>query len=225
LPGGRITIAIDGPSGAGKSTISRLLAQDLGIIHIDTGAMYRAITYKALITGIDLRDEKILTELALDTALDIIPARGDRPQIILMDGKDVTQEIRSKAVNENVSEVAKVAGVRSRLLHLQRKLAAEHSVVMDGRDIGTVVLPSADYKFFLTADVETRASRRYHEIFGDQENSAEYERVKNNLLERDSIDSSREFAPLRQAKDAILIDTTDLNISQVVEKIKEYLCR
>ncbi|NLY56381.1 MAG: (d)CMP kinase [Firmicutes bacterium] len=225
MPGGKITIAIDGPSGAGKSTISRLLAQELGIIHIDTGAMYRAITYKALVKGIDLTDEKKLTELALDTNLEIIPARGDRPQAILLDGKDVTREIRSKAVNEHVSEVAKVAGVRSRLLHLQRKLAAEHSVIMDGRDIGTVVLPSADYKFFLTADLETRAARRYQEIFGDQGDCAEFESVKQNLAERDLIDSSREFAPLRQAKDAILIDTTDLTISEVIEKIKGYLCR
>ncbi|MBO8126692.1 MAG: (d)CMP kinase [Firmicutes bacterium] len=225
MTGGKISIAIDGPSGAGKSTISKRLARELGIVHVDTGAMYRALTYKALQEKVDLTDEAALTEMALDTAIEIIPPRNQRDQVIIMDGKDVTEAIRSQEVNRYVSEVAKVPGVRAHLLHLQRKFAEENSVVMDGRDIGTVVLPSADYKFFLTADIETRAKRRCLELYGTTEDEDKLAAVRNNLRHRDEIDSSREYAPLRQAADAILVDTSNLSIDQVVAKIKSYLNR
>ncbi len=222
---GKITIAIDGPSGAGKSTVSKRLAQDLGLIHIDTGAMYRALTYKALAKRLDLTDEKALTEMALDTDIVLTPSQDDQPQIILVDGENITQAIRTEEVSRYVSQVAQTPGVRAYLLHLQRTLAAENSVVMDGRDIGTVVLPAADYKFYLSADLETRAHRRYNEIYGSCQDEKGLQKVRENLEYRDTIDSTREFAPLRPAEDAIIIDTTNLTIEQVVARLRDCIRR
>lgn len=222
---GKITIAIDGPSGAGKSTVSRLLAQKLGLVHIDTGAMYRALTLKALRSGIELSNENALTEMAMETEIILLPPRPGRDQVILLDGQDVSEEIRSQEVNQHVSLVAQVPGVRAHLLYIQRKLAEETSVIMDGRDIGTVVLPSADFKFFLTAGLETRAKRRCVELYGECADQSHKEQVLLNLASRDTQDASREYAPLRQAEDAILIDTTNLDIAQVVDTIINYLKR
>lgn len=205
-------IAIDGPAGAGKSTLAKLLAKRLGIYHLDTGAMYRAIALKALQTNTPLDDAVALVRLAAETNLFW---EGDR---LLMDGRDVSEMIRDPKVSGTVSLVARVPGVRTRLVEIQRRIAGEGGIVMDGRDIGTVVLPNADYKFFLTASLEERARRRHAEL-ATKNLSQSMEEVKATMEWRDQVDSQREVAPLTAAKDAILLDTTGLSIEEVLEKM------
>ncbi|PKM81795.1 MAG: cytidylate kinase [Firmicutes bacterium HGW-Firmicutes-14] len=214
----RGVVAIDGPAGAGKSTVARQVSRDLGYIYIDTGAMYRALTLKALRLGTDLYDHGALTELAHHTNIKI--SYYDHTQMIIMDGEDVSTEIRSPEVSRNVSLVALVPGVRLEMVKLQRELAREGGVVMDGRDIGSYVLPDADCKIFLTASTAERARRRARDLeaAGYTINLAELEQE---IIRRDEIDSTREMAPLIKADNAILIDTSDMGFEEVVNEIKK----
>lgn len=221
-----LTVAIDGPAGAGKSTVARNVAQKLGYLYLDTGAMYRAITLKALQQNVPLDDEKALTRLANETVLEWqssgVEAAPGGPKLY-MDGVDVSEAIRHPRVTMTVSLVARVPGVRQRLVELQRQFAKQGGVVVDGRDIGTVVLPQAECKFYLTASLEERARRRQREL-AQQGMPAEMEEVKSALAWRDTIDSGREISPLRPAEDAIIIDTTGRSVEEVVEQIYS-LCK
>lgn len=207
-------VAIDGPGGAGKSTIARRLAEELGYLHLDTGAMYRAVTYAALQKGLDFNDNEALVKLANSIEIDFNQA-GE----IFLNGKNVSQEIRSPEVNQNVSKTAAVKGVREILVEKQQELAAQHKVVMDGRDITTVVLTEAEHKFYLTASIEERARRRFEEMKAKNK-EANYEEIKENIARRDELDSQREHSPLKIADDAVVVDSTDLSIEEVVSKIK-----
>ena len=206
------TIAIDGPVAVGKSAIGSLLAQRLGYRFLDTGAMYRALTWLALELGIDLEDEKALEELALGANIELAA------EAVMVAGRDVTGDIRGEEVERGVSLVAKVAGVRRALVAKQQQLAQGGQVVMAGRDIGTVVLPHAELKLYLAASPEERARRRHLESVQRGE-KAHYEQVLAELKRRDKIDSERALAPLQPAPDAKVIDTDGLNIEQVLAEI------
>ncbi len=206
------TIAIDGPGAVGKSAIGSLLAQRLGYRFLDTGAMYRALTWLALKLGIDLEDEKALEELALGASIELAA------EAVMVAGRDVTGDIRGEEVERGVSLVAKVAGVRRALVAQQRQMAQGGRVVVAGRDIGTVVLPHAELKLYLAASAEERAHRRYLELVQRGE-EANYEQVLAELKRRDKIDSERALAPLQPAPDAKIIDTDGLNIEQVLAEI------
>ncbi|MDI3279856.1 MAG: (d)CMP kinase [Bacillota bacterium] len=220
-----LTVAIDGPAGAGKSTVARSVAQKLGYLYLDTGAMYRAITLKALQQNVPLDDEGALTRLACETVLEWQAPQAGIPggPKLYMDGVDVSEAIRHPRVTKAVSLVARVPGVRQRLIQLQRRFAEQGGVVVDGRDIGTVVLPHAECKFYLTASLEERARRRQREL-AQQGMPAEMEEVKSALAWRDTIDSGREISPLRPAEDAVIIDTTGRSVEEVVEQIYS-LCK
>lgn len=217
-----IAIALDGPAGSGKSTIARAVALKFNYIYIDTGAMYRAITLKALQNKIPITNQLQLTELAQNTVIRLkyLEVDGLSQLRLIMDGVDVSEAIRSLEVTNNVSAVAAVAGVREALVKLQREMAREGGVVMDGRDIGTVVLPDAELKIFLTASVAERSKRRWLELKakGIEVDLAELEEQ---IRKRDELDSNREVDPLRQADDAILIDTTNMSIAEVTDRIVE----
>lgn len=208
-------VAIDGPAGAGKSTVARILAHKLGYVYIDTGAMYRALTIKAIENNIDMTDEEAMTNLANNTVIELQP--GD-PQEVYLDKRRVTEEIRRPDVSQYVSLVAQHQGVREKLVALQQEIALLNKVVMDGRDIGTKVLPNAKYKFFLDADIAERAERRYRELSASGY-PVTREAIKDMLLLRDNQDTSRQFSPLLKAEDAILIDTTSLSAEEVADKI------
>ncbi|NLO35812.1 MAG: (d)CMP kinase [Clostridiaceae bacterium] len=212
-----LNIAIDGPAGAGKSTIARLLAQKLGILYLDTGAMYRAIGLKALRTGTDMRSETDMGRLLGQTSLDIRFADGC--QQVLLDGEDVSQAIRTPDVSRAASDVSALPVVRLRLVALQRRIAAEQDLVLDGRDIGTYVLPQARYKFFLTADVHERARRRLLDLRARGDRDTTLEQVLEDVIYRDRQDSERKMAPLRQADDAILLDSTGQSIEETIESV------
>jgi CMP/dCMP kinase len=217
----QLTIAIDGPAGAGKSTVAKKVASLLDYVYIDTGAMYRAIAWEARKTNLDCSDETALTAAARTIQIEL--KKGKEGLSVFANGQDVTQPIRSPEVTALVATVAKVPGVRKALLGLQRQMAVSGGVVMDGRDIGTTVLPHADVKIFLTATVEERASRRYKELLG-KGYSVNLTTLKQEIAERDRLDSERDCAPLIQAADAILVDTSDLTIEQVVQDILT-ICR
>ncbi len=215
---GNIRLAIDGPAGAGKSTIARLVAKELGFTYIDTGAMYRALTLNALDSGVSMTDEGSLTMLASNFDIDFTPsANGTR---VISGNRDVTEEIRKPVVSRNVSLVAKVPGVRKHLTKLQRKLAAAGGTVMEGRDIGTEVLPDAEIKIFLTASIEERARRRYLELI-EKGYEIDHGALLAEIKERDNIDSSRNVAPLKIADDALVIDCSDMTIDDVVGTVME----
>ncbi|MDN5363797.1 MAG: CMP/dCMP kinase [Eubacteriales bacterium] len=214
-------VAIDGPAGAGKSTVARQVADRLGYLYIDTGAMYRALTWKALMLGVNLEDENALTALAANT--DVALTGSGEGQRVYVDGREVTEEIRRPEVSRAVSLVARVPGVREEMMCLQRQLAAGGRVVLDGRDIGTCVLPCADCKIFLTASPEERARRRWLELKG-KGYEVSFEQILAEIKERDRIDSQREVAPLKPAEDAVVIDTTGMTLPEVVEKVIR-LCR
>lgn len=208
-------IAIDGPAGSGKSTISKLVAKDLDLIYLDTGAMYRLVTLKALKMGIldeNLENLDKINELLDNLEIDI------REDGFYLDGVDVSEEIRKPIVSENVSKIAAIKEVRIKMVDLQRAFSKAKNVILDGRDIGTVVFPNADLKVFLVADARERANRRYKELTEKGENVS-LDEIYQNILMRDKIDSTREEAPLKKAEDAIEVDTTSKSIDEVKEEI------
>lgn len=215
----KISIAIDGPAGAGKSTISKLVAKKIGFIYIDTGAMYRAMALYAIKNGIDVVGQRDLLISKLDDVKISLKYTQDG-QRVLLDGEDVSERIREADVSLGASNVAVIPEVRLKLVQMQRELAKSDNVIMDGRDIGTYVLPNASLKIFLTASLEERAKRRYEEL-KNKGTECDYEEVKKDMAYRDKNDSEREFAPLKQADDAVLVDTTDKNLEQAVEIIEK----
>ena len=218
-----LVIAIDGFSSTGKSSISKVVADTLGLIHIDTGAMYRAITLFGLRNFKNEKQEIDLSKLLQNLNEISLEFRENSGKLeIYLNGENVSKEIRATEVSDNVSFIAKQPEVRERLVVLQRDIAEKQGVIMDGRDIGTVVLPNADYKFFLTASADERARRRFLEL---QSLGIEttIEEVKQNLIERDRIDSERDISPLKQAEDAILIDNTNLNKEETIDLILSYI--
>lgn len=219
------SIAIDGPSGAGKSTLAKRLAEELGFLYVDTGAIYRTVGLCAWEHGADPEKADQVIPL-LDSIQIDLHYGADGLQRMFLNGRDVTEDIRRHEISRCASGVSAIPAVRAFLLNMQRRLAAEHSVVMDGRDIGTVVLPNAEVKIFLTADPADRAQRRYQELLARGQ-QAEYETVLRDLLQRDEHDTNRTAAPLRQAEDAILVDTTGLTLEEsfqaVLHVVKERL--
>ncbi len=211
-------IAIDGPAGAGKSTVAKIVAQKMGFLYIDTGAMYRALTLKVLENNLDIKDSKTITSLAQKTKIDLLPA-ANGPAKVLLDNKDVSLAIREPRVTAFVSDVAKIGPVRKIMVALQRKLGGLKDCVLDGRDIGTVVFPKADKKFFIDASFEERVSRRYKDMINLKIPGISKINVAKDLKNRDTIDSTRKIAPLKKAKGAIYLDTTFLSIDQVADKI------
>ncbi|MEZ7171539.1 (d)CMP kinase [Sporosarcina sp. OR05] len=213
-----ITIAIDGPAAAGKSTIAKRIAKKLGYTYIDTGAMYRALTHKAIVQGINMDSDNELSDLLRQTEIVLLPVNDT--QAILIDGEDCTEEIRSQSVTAGVSKVAAHGTVRKLMVEKQRDLAAGMGVVMDGRDIGTEVLPDAEVKIFMTASVDERAERRFIENTKRGIHTP-LEELKQAIENRDKADSERDISPLKRAEDAILVDTTSMSIEEVVDEIVE----
>lgn len=214
-------IAVDGPSGAGKSTVAKLLARNLGFLYIDTGAMYRALTLKVLENNIPVTDQLKIFELASKVKIDL-RNNTDGSLSVILDGKDVSLDIRKPRITQVVSDIAKIKEVRKVLVELQRQLGEKGNCVLDGRDIGTVVFPHAQKKFYIDANAQERVNRRFKELKSLGQNVSETD-VSKDLANRDKIDSTREASPLRKADDAIYIDTTRLSIEQVVSKMTEYL--
>lgn len=216
----KLVVAIDGPAGAGKSTVAKLVAQELHLVYIDTGAMYRAVAWKVL------HQKKGVTTAAIEEVAKDIDVRlyyeGGRTRVFV-DGKEVTDEIRTPEISHIVSKVASLALVREKMVELQRKMAESGSVLMDGRDIGTNVLPNASVKIYLTASIEERAKRRAKELLEKGHAVSEAD-VEKEIAARDKADMEREISPLRQADDAVLLDTTGLSIKEVVSRILS-LCR
>ena len=210
------SVAIDGPAGAGKSTISRRAAKNVGFIYVDTGALYRAVGLSAMEYKIDLKDSKRLKAFLLDTKINLEFRNGE--QHVLLNGSDVSDLIRTPEVSMMASKVSAVPAVREFLFDLQQSLAKLHNVVMDGRDIGTVVLPHAQVKIYLTASSMVRAKRRYDELTAKGE-SCDLEKIRQDIEDRDYRDMHRETSPLKQAEDAVLVDTSDMTIEQVIDRI------
>ena len=214
-----ISIAIDGPAGAGKSTIARALAKELGFYYVDTGAIYRTVAYFLDLWGVSPKDvdavERYIDELTIGIEYD-----ADGVQHMIMNGMDVSEDIRTQEISQKASLVSAHKVVRDVLLDMQREVARNHNVIMDGRDIGTVVLPKADVKIFLTASSQVRAKRRCDELLAKGQ-KAEYETILKEIEQRDYQDSHREIAPLKQAKDAVLLDTSELDIPGVIAAMKD----
>lgn len=218
-----IVIAVDGPAGSGKSTVARLLSQRLGFTYIDTGAMYRALTWLAIREGIGVDDEDALAAQARRMSFDFIPGEGEDSLCrVIMNGSDLTREIRGREVTARVSQVSAHPAVRREMIKKQRELAEGRDVVMEGRDIGTVVFPGALAKFFITASVEERARRRRGDLLREGHRVSE-EAVRRDLLRRDLLDSGRKVSPLTKAPDAVIIDTTGMDVEKVVESMLRYL--
>lgn len=217
-----ISIALDGPAGSGKSTIARAVALKFNYIYIDTGAMYRAITLKAIQNKVSIGNKLELTQLAENTIIRFryIETEGLSQLRVILDGVDVSETIRSLEVTNQVSAVSAVAGVREALVKLQRDMAREGGIVMDGRDIGTVVLPDAELKIFLTASTKERSKRRWLELKAKGV-EVDPDELEEQIQKRDELDSNREINPLRQADDALLLDTTNMSIAEVTDKIVE----
>lgn len=215
-----VSVAIDGPSGAGKSSISKTVAKKLGFIHVDTGALYRALAYTFIKNGINLGDEISIENLLKTTNVKIKHING--VQSVFVNDENITGFIRTEEVSMGASNISKMPIIRSFLLGLQRQIAAENNVIMDGRDIGTVVLPNADVKIFLTASPQKRAERRYKELLEKNENIV-YNDIIEDIIKRDYQDEHREIAPLKPAEDSVLVDTSDLNFDESVQKITEVI--
>ena len=216
-----VNIAIDGPAGAGKSTMAKRLAKELGYYYVDTGAIYRTVAYFLDLLGVSPKDvdgvSRYIDELTVELEYD-----ENGAQHMIMNGMDVTDDIRTPDISMKASTVSAHAVVREMLLDLQRDMAKRNNVIMDGRDIGTVVLPRATVKFFLTASAEVRAQRRTEEMLAKGQ-KADYKKVLDEIIKRDYQDSHREIAPLKQAKDSVVLDTSNLNEDQVIEKMKEII--
>ena len=211
-----MNIAIDGPAGAGKSTIAKLCAKKMNLIYVDTGAMYRAVALYLLESGIDVNDRNAVADKCKCASVDIKYEDGN--QNVYLNGVNVTGRLREEAVGNTASVTSAVPEVRAQIFSLQRGLADRGGVIMDGRDIGTVVMPDADVKIYLTASSDVRANRRVKELLEKGE-EANFEEIKKDIEERDHRDMTREISPLKQADDAILVDTSEMTIEQVVEKI------
>ncbi len=212
----KISIAIDGPAAAGKSTVAKIVAEKLSYIYIDTGAMYRAVTYKALVEGTDLHDSESLSRLLKGTTIELVQESG--LQTVFLDGEDVTKEIRNSNVTNNVSTVAAHGAIREEMVSRQKELGKRGGVVMDGRDIGTKVLPESELKVFLLASVDIRAERRHKENI-EKGYPSDLAQLKEEIMLRDKIDTEREVSPLVKAEDAVEIDTSTLSIEEVVARI------
>lgn len=213
-----INIAIDGPAGAGKSTIAKKVAKDLKFIYVDTGAMYRAMAYYFLQKGISPEDEKKISEECQNAGVSISYQDGE--QQVILNGENVTAYIRKEEVGNMASSTSVYPKVREKLVELQKELAKKNNVIMDGRDIGTCVLPDAQVKIYLTASVKTRAKRRYDELVAKGV-SCNIEEIQKDIEERDYRDMHREMSPLKQAKDAVLVDSSELTVAEVVSAIKK----
>jgi len=213
-------IAIDGPAGAGKSTVAKILAKKLGFLYIDTGAMYRALTLKVLEQHVKINDEEGIIRLAQEIKIDLLH-NPDGSLTVKLDGVDVSLAIREPRITQFVSDVAKIKQVRQVLVNMQREFGRKGNCVLDGRDIGTVVFPHAQRKFFIDASLDERVKRRFKELQGLAQTVTE-DQVNKDLANRDKIDSTRQVSPLRRAADAIYIDTTDLSIDQVVERMSGF---
>lgn len=216
-----INIAIDGPAGAGKSTIAKLVAKEKGYIYVDTGAMYRGLAIHFLDKGIQPQETEKVIEACKDAEVTI--AYEDAVQHVYLNGKDISSRLRNEEVGNMASVTSAIPEVRKKLLELQQNLAKTQNVIMDGRDIGTCVLPHADVKVYLTASVETRAKRRYQEL-QEKGEDCNLEEIAHDIEERDRRDMTREIAPLKQAEDAVLVDSSDMTIAEVVKTIVD-LCR
>lgn len=212
----KIRIAIDGPAAAGKSTVAKIIAEKLSYIYIDTGAMYRSLTYKAIQNRISLDNEEALADLLLATEIKLVASKSG--QLVFVDSMDVTNKIREAEVTNSVSIVSKYRSVREEMVRRQKEFAKDGGIVMDGRDIGTHVIPNAELKIFLLASVDERAERRHAENISKGFPS-DINKLKEEIELRDKLDSEREVAPLRKAADAIELDTTSLSIDEVVDKI------
>lgn len=213
-------IALDGPSGSGKSTLAKAISKKLNILYLDTGAMYRACGLKAKKLGISTKDEQAVSTFIND--IDIKIAYKDGAQVTMLDGEDVSSKIRENDISMLASNISALKCVREKLVALQREIAKEQSCVLDGRDIGTNVLPFAKYKFFITASTEERTKRRYKEL-KEKGMEVDFDTLYKEIETRDYNDSHREFAPLRQADDAILVDTTSMNIEEVINFVLSYV--
>lgn len=211
-------IAIDGPAGAGKSTVAKLLAKKLGFRYLDTGAMYRAVTYLILEKNIPIDDEEKIEKFCQEINIEFLADDKKGNSRILINNIDVTDKIRTEIIDRNVSLVSRNKIIRDTMLILQRKIAKTGNIILDGRDIGSRVLPDADVKFFITASLEERARRRWNEKIA-QNKEIDFDEIKKNIYLRDKEDTEREISPLIQASDAIIIDTTNLSIEEVVEKM------
>lgn len=214
-------VAIDGPAGAGKSTIAKLVAKEKGYIYVDTGAMYRGLAIHFLDKGIQPQETEKVIEACKDAEVTI--AYEDAVQHVYLNGKDISSRLRNEEVGNMASATSAIPEVRKKLLELQQNLAKTQNVIMDGRDIGTCVLPHADVKVYLTASVETRAKRRYQEL-QEKGEDCNLEEIAHDIEERDRRDMTREIAPLKQAEDAVLVDSSDMTIAEVVKTIVD-LCR
>ncbi len=215
-----INIAIDGPAGAGKSSVAKAVAARYGYIYVDTGAMYRALAYKAIDGGIDIADVALIEDMLSSTELNI--AYNELGQRIILDGADVSDKIRTAAISMGASDISAIPYVRQWLLDMQKDIAGKNDCIMDGRDIGTTILPDADVKIFLTASVEERATRRYKELIAKGE-TATFEEVIEDVKTRDYNDSHRAVSPLKKADDAIEVDTTGMDVEQSVEAISSII--
>lgn len=214
----RIQIAVDGPASSGKSSVAKEVAKELNITYIDTGAMYRAVTYAVLDAGIDLSDEPTIKKLL--PTLEISFEQGeDQIQNTFLNASNITRAIRSEEVTSHVSQISSYAFVRDFLVEKQREMAEKQSVIMDGRDIGTVVLPQADFKFYLIADARVRAQRRFDENQAKAISDSSLEEIEAAIIQRDHLDSTRKHSPLKQAADALVIDTSSMNILEVTNKL------
>ena len=216
----KIVIALDGPSGSGKSTVAKFLSDKLNILYLDTGAMYRATALKALKLGIDTFDEEGVKTFIKDINLEI--KYIDKSQHTFLDGEDVSQKIREPHMSMAASNISSLKTVRLKMVEMQRKIASDISCVLDGRDIGSYVLPDADYKFFITASPEVRAKRRFDELKA-KNFDVNYDEILKDIEKRDYNDIHRDFSPLVQAKDAVYIDTSDMNIEEVTNKILSFI--
>jgi cytidylate kinase len=215
-------VAIDGPAGAGKSTIAKAVAQKLKLIYVDTGAMYRAMALYMLKQGIDLKNEAAVAEACEEA--DVTIGYEDGVQVVFLNGENVNPFIRTEEVGKTASVISAQPAVRAKLVSLQQKLAAQSDCIMDGRDIGTCVLPKADVKIYLTASSTVRAKRRFDELTAKGQES-DFEVIKKDIEDRDYRDMHRETSPLKQAEDAVLVDTSDMDIDQVIEKLLELCSR
>lgn len=220
MPTNKSIVAIDGPAGAGKSTVAKLVAQRLGFLYVDTGALYRALTLKVKRLGIDVTNTQAIIDILKKTAISLKYVNDNL--IVVLDNEDVSGAIRKPHISDGVSDIAKIREVREIITELQRNLAKDASSVLEGRDIGTVVFPNAKFKFFVDANFNERVKRRFKEL-KERNEDVSMKSIEGDLATRDKMDSTRKIAPLKKADDAIYLDTTELSIDQVVDKVIQWI--